>query len=212
MMMNKTLKQLEGAFTEFAINPLKKLIFGEKKIKNFDGLKNFVMERTAYVTQVTLNGYIRTRIGVMFVKTLDDQSFVKSIEIAKWNIYVIALQDLLLFTFSYIYNKHGINEIERLSVLYENILIEQKISGLNDEIKNKSLNEFNERLPNINWQTYFKQDPFQKSCQALFYWAPIAEHLKDLDKEIVFNSMINQWKNVISDFAKLFEGIDGEGR
>ncbi len=58
MMMNKTLKQLEGAFTEFAINPLKKLIFGEKKIKNFDGLKNFVMERAAYVTQVTLNGYI----------------------------------------------------------------------------------------------------------------------------------------------------------
>ncbi|MFM7985531.1 MAG: hypothetical protein ACKPKO_40085, partial [Candidatus Fonsibacter sp.] len=68
--MDKTLKQLKGAFTDFALNPLKKLIFGEKKIKNFEGLRNFVMERSAYVTQVTLNGYLRTRIGVTFVKTL----------------------------------------------------------------------------------------------------------------------------------------------
>ncbi|MBM5786254.1 MAG: hypothetical protein FJ373_00265 [Pelagibacterales bacterium] len=210
--MDKTLKQLKGAFTDFALNPLKKLIFGEKKIKNFEGLRNFVMERSAYVTQVTLNGYLRTRIGVTFVKTLDDQSFVNSIEIAKWNIYVVAVQDLLLFTFSFIYSRDGRNETSKLHSLYENILIEQRESGLQDEIKNKSIAEFNQRIKTINWQTYFKQEPFKKSCQALFYWTPIAEHLKDLDKEIVFNSMLNQWKNVINDFAKLFESLDGEIR
>jgi len=210
--MDKTLKQLKGAFTDFALNPLKKLIFGEKKIKNFEGLRNFIMERSAYVTQVTLNGYLRTRIGVTFVKTLDDQSFVNSIEIAKWNIYVVAVQDLLLFTFSFIYSRDGRNDTSKLQSLYENILIEQRESGLKDDVKNKSIVDFNQRIPTINWQTYFKQEPFKKSCQALFYWTPIAEHLKALDKEIVFNSMLNQWKNVINDFAKLFESLDGEVR
>ena len=38
---------------------------------------------------------------------------------------------------------------------------------------------------------------------ALFHWAPIADELKELDKEIVINSIKNKWMLVVSDFEKI---------
>ena len=48
----------------------------------------------------------------------------------------------------------------------------------------------NERLENINWETYFNDLPFNQSALALYKWAPIAEELKTLDRKIVLNSVI----------------------
>ena len=202
-------KQVIGVFKDFLINPVKKLFLGEKKIKNFDDLKNFISKKSAYVSQFTLYGYLRTRMGgINFYKSLNDLPFNTSVNIARWNIFLVAVQDLLLFTFSYIYNKQDRSIISNASLFFKKILEEQQPYGLEDELKNKSMNEFEERIKKVNWHMCYKTKPFEKSCEALFTWAPIADQLKDLDKEIVINSMDVQWQNVMIDFVKLLQPLN----
>ena len=96
-------KQVKGVFRDFLINPAKKIFLGEKKITNFDDLRNFISNKSAFVSQFTLYGYLRTRMGgITFYKSLNDLPFERSVNIARWNIYLVSVQDLLLFTFSYI--------------------------------------------------------------------------------------------------------------
>jgi hypothetical protein len=202
-------KQVIGVFKDFLINPVKKIFLGEKKIKNFDDLKNFINNKSAFVSQFTLYGYLRTRMGgINFYKSLNDLPFNTSVNIARWNIYLVSVQDLLLFTFSYIYNKQDRSIISNASLFFKKILEEQQPYGLEDELKNKSMNEFEERIKKVNWHMCYKIKPFEKSCEALFTWAPIADQLKDLDKEIVINSMDVQWQNVMIDFVKLLQPLN----
>ena len=46
---------------------------------------------------------------------------------------------------------------------------------------------FDQRLQNINWDTYYKDLPFNPSALSLYKWAPIADELKTLDRKIVLN-------------------------
>ena len=206
-------KQVIGAFNDFLINPVKKLFLGEKKIENFDDLRNFISNKSAFVSQFTLYGYLRTRMGgINFYKSLNDLPFETSVNIARWNIYLVSVQDLLLFTFSYIYNKQDRNIITNANSFFKKILEEQQHFGLEAELKNKSIKEFDERIKKVNWHMSYKQKPFERSCEALFVWAPIADQLKDLDKEIVINSMDVQWQNIMIDFVKLLRPLDANVR
>jgi len=203
------IKQVIGVFKDFLINPVKKLFLGEKKITNFYDLRNFISNKSAYVSQFTLYGYLRTRMGgINFYKSLNDVPFGTSVNIARWNIFLVSVQDLLLFTFSYIYNKQDRNIITYANSFFKKILEEQQPFGLEIELKNKSIKEFDERIKKVNWHMCYKQKPFEKSCEALFTWAPIADQLKDLDKEIVINSMDVQWQNIMIDFVKLLKPLD----
>ena len=47
-----------------------------------------------------------------------------------------------------------------------------------------------------------------KSSQALYNWAPVADELKKLDKQIVLNSMILKWNNIQKDFKKLANNFE----
>ena len=55
----------------------------------------------------------------------------------------------------------------------------------------------------FNIKEYSDKNPFINSCNALFHWAPIAEELKELDKEIVINSIKNKWMLVVADLEKI---------
>ncbi|MFM7984450.1 MAG: hypothetical protein ACKPKO_34505, partial [Candidatus Fonsibacter sp.] len=68
--------------------------------------------------------------------------------------------------------------------------------------------EFKQRVEKVNWHMSYKQKPFEKSCKALLSWSPIADQLKDLDKEIVINSMDIQWQNIMIDFVKLLQPLN----
>ena len=62
-----------------------------KSIKSKKDLEKFIQERSAHVSQTTLYGYLKTRIGVKYIAMMEDEVFLKSINIAKWNIYAVAL-------------------------------------------------------------------------------------------------------------------------
>ena len=77
-----------------------------KSIDSTDQLELFIKEQSAHVTQTTLYGYVKTRMGLKYTLMFENKSFLESIEIAKWNIYVVALQDRLpLYSLSYLVDK-----------------------------------------------------------------------------------------------------------
>ena len=75
--------------------PVEKVTSYFKSIKSKGDLQKFIQQRSAHVTQTTLYGYLKTRIGVKYTAMVEDEVFSKSINIAKWNIYMIAIADEL---------------------------------------------------------------------------------------------------------------------
>ena len=90
-----------------------KAFIPKKKIKNLDDLEEFIQSKSAWVTQVTLYGYLKTRMGTRYVLHFENDEFMSSVNLAKWNIYSVALQDLTLYTFSYLKNNFNFNDLEK---------------------------------------------------------------------------------------------------
>ena len=184
---------------------LLKAFLPKKKIKNIEDLKEFIQKKSSWISQVTLYGYLKTRMGTKYVLHFDDEIFLSSINKAKWNIYSIALQDLTFYTLSYLNVYYNYNETSKASEIYEEIINNEITNGMPEEVVLKGKEKFKERLQKINWKEYYKSWPFNESALALYEWAPIAEELKTLDRKIVLNSMILKWENIQEEFIKLIK-------
>ena len=182
-----------------------KAFIPKKKIKNIDQVENFIQTKSAWVTQVTLYSYLKTRMGTRYVLHFDNDVFMSSLNIAKWNIYSVALQDLTFFTFSYLKVNFNYQNIDQAKEIFNKILDDEISNKMPLDIIEEAKRTFNERLQNLNWETYYKDLPFNPSALSLYKWAPIAEELKSLDRKIVLNSMILKWDIIRNEFEKLIE-------
>ena len=182
-----------------------KAILPKKKIKNIDDLIGFIQKKSAWVSQVTLYNYLKTRMGTKWVLHFDDEKFLASINQAKWNIYSVALQDLTFYSLSYLNVFYNYKKTDSAVDVYDEILNKELENGMPEEVISKAKKNFTERLKKIDWETYYKTWPFNESALALYEWAPIAEELKTLDKKIVLNSMILKWDNIKAEFSKLIK-------
>ena len=180
-------------------------VFPKKKIKNIEDLKSFIQKKSAWVSQVTLYNYLKTRMGTKWVLHFDDEIFLTSINKAKWNIYSIALQDLTFYSLSYLNVFYNYQETNKANEIYEKILNKEIENGMPKEVIVNGIEKFRERLQKIDWEIYYKSWPFNESALALYEWAPIADELKILDRKIVLNSMILKWDNIKDEFAKLIK-------
>ena len=187
--------------------PVEKVTSYFKSIKSKSDLQKFIQQRSAHVTQTTLYGYLKTRIGVKYTAMVEDEVFSKSINIAKWNIYMIAIADCTFYTFSYLISEKNLKENDCKDI-YLNIIEKEKVNGLSDEVYEKAKKEFLNRFEKIDFHKYYLDTPFKESCMALYNWAPIADELKILDKEIVLNSMKLKWNLKIDEFKKLTKNLN----
>ena len=195
------------SFKDFKIYffSLFKAFIPKKKIKNFNDLEGFIQSKSAWVTQVTLYNYLKTRMGTRYVLHFENDKFMSSVNLAKWNIYSVALQDLTFFTFSYLKIKLNYTEHLKAKEIYFNILDDEISNKMPLEIIKEAKEKFDERLNNIDWDNYYMDHPFNPSALTLYKWAPIADELKTLDRKIVLNSMILKWNNIEKEFKKLID-------
>ena len=182
-----------------------KAILPKKKIKNINDLESFIQKKSAWVSQITLYSYLKTRMGTKYVLHFDDEVFLSSINQAKWNIYSIALQDLIFYTLSYLNVFYNFQEMDNAKKIYEKILNNELKNNMPENIIDNGKKIFNERLQKIEWKNYYKSWPFNESALALYEWAPVAKELKTLDRKIVLNSMILKWENIQKEFIKLVD-------
>ena len=188
--------------------PIKRIFSKYRQIKTVEQVKTFIQEQSAQVTQMTLYGYLKTRMGAKHVIMFEDKDFLRSINIAKWQIYGISLIDCTFFCFSFLYKEKNFLKTDQANQIFFEILNTEKASGMDIEAYNNSTKEFNLRFSEVNWETYYNNNPFMKSSQALYNWAPVADELKKLDKQIVLNSMILKWNNIQKDFKKLASNFE----
>ena len=182
-----------------------KAFIPKKKIKNLDELENFIQTKSAWVTQVTLYSYLKTRMGTRYVLHFDNDEFMSSVNLAKWNIYSVALQDLTFYTFSYLKINFNYQNIDQAKEIYLKILDDEISNKMPLDIIEEAKKTFNDRFQNLNWEIYYKDLPFNPSALSLYKWAPIAEELKSLDRKIVLNSMILKWDIIKQEFEKLIQ-------
>ena len=131
-----------------------------------------------------------------------DDVFIESVNKAKWNIFSEAVTDLTFFSLSFLNNKYNIDNLDP-NKIYETILENEILTGLPKDMCEKYKVKFKEKLISFNIKEYSSNNPFANSCNALFHWAPIADELKELDKEIVINSIKNKWMLVVADLEKI---------
>ena len=199
------LKEIKLADFRLYLFSLFKAFIPKKKIKSDEDLKKFIQTKSAWISQVTLYSYLKTRMGTKYVLHFDNEELLGSINEAKWNIYAVALQDLTLFCVSYLNVNFNYLEVENAKKIYENILNDEVSNGMPNDIIEEGKKKFEERLQKINWKTHFNSLPFNDSALSLYKWAPIADELKTLDRKIVLNSMILKWDNIQEEFIKLIK-------
>ena len=177
----------------------------KKKIKNLDELEHFIQTKSAWVTQVTLYNYLKTRMGTRYVLHFDNDEFMGSVNLAKWNIYSVSLQDLTFFTFSYLKDNSNYQETDKAKEIFNKILDDEISNQMPLKIIEEARANFEERFQNINWDNYYADIPFNPSALSLYKWAPIADELKALDRKIVLNSMILKWDVIKQEFQNLIQ-------
>ena len=177
-----------------------KAFIPKTKIKTLDELEEFIQTKSAWVSQVTLYSYLKTRMGTRYVLHFDNDEFMKSVNEAKWNIYSVALQDLTFFTFSYLKVNFSYNELDKAKEIFLKILDDETTNNMPLNIIEEAKKEFDERLIKIDWEKYHNDRPFNPSALAMYKWAPIADELKTLDRKIVLNSVILKWDVIKKEF------------
>ena len=197
------LRDLKLEYLKEYIAPIFNFLKPKKKITNISELKDFIQRKSAWVSQETLYGYLKTRMGAKYILMFEDDIFLGSINKAKWNIFAVALQDLTFYSLSYLKNNLNVDLTLKSNDIYEEILNEELKNEMPNDIIERSKKKFNERREKVDWQKYYSGLPFNESALALYEWSPVADELKTLDKKIVLNSMILKWDNIKKEFPTL---------
>jgi len=182
-----------------------KAFIPKKKLKDLNDLEEFIQTKSAWVAQVTLYNYLKTRMGTRYVLHFENDEFMKSVNLAKWNIYAVSLQDLTFYVFSYLKIKFNYQDLEKANQIFNNILDDEISNGMPENIMEEAKKNFDERLKKINWDNQINDYPFNTSALSLYQWAPIADELKTLDRKIVLNSMILKWDIIKKEFDERIE-------
>ena len=182
-----------------------KAFIPKKKLQNLNDLEEFIQTKSAWVAQVTLYSYLKTRMGTRYVLHFENDEFMQSVNLAKWNIYAVSLQDLTFYVFSYLKINFNFQEFNKVEEIFNNILDDEILNQMPKDINEECRKTFNERLEKMNWDNQINDYPFNPSALSLYKWAPIAEELKTLDRQIVLNSMILKWDIIKKEFVSLIQ-------
>jgi hypothetical protein len=166
-------------------------------------LVTFLQSRASYVAQTSLYGYLRTRAGMRYPELFADDSFVRSVNLAKWHIWVACLGDLAVYAGGLVARRSGARHAQVAALLQEAVETILSATGVPDDAGPEfasHVQRLRARLALCDWAAVDDDDgAFSESPGALVQWAPIVDHLKELDEPIVRNSVRFRWQEVRRD-------------
>ena len=86
----------------------------KKPISQLSELIEFIHRNASFVSQVVLLTYIKARAGTQYPKLFENREYLKSIEIARSNIYAASVADLIF----YVINEHCLKDIKRNKIRF----------------------------------------------------------------------------------------------
>ena len=169
-------------------------------IVGVDGLTQFLETRASHVAQTSLYSYLRTRAGTRYLELFQNDDFINALNVAKWQIWLACLSDLAVYAGTLIFQQ-GRVPADRVSVL-----IKTSVEGVFTSVGvppdagpafSEGVRRVRARLEGTDWVFVTDDEQtFRESPDALVEWAPIVDELKQLDIEIVKNSMRFRWHEI----------------
>jgi len=172
-----------------------------RRIVDPESLRDFLQSRSNLVAQSSLYGYLRTRAGTRFPELFSHEEFSKSIDIAKWNVWLACLSDLSVYAGGLLRRRTRDAEVGPLIAGAVAAILESTgiPPGAGEDFP-RLAGQLRARLAACDWAAVQDDETaFVESPSALVRWAPVIEDLKRLDEEIVRNSVRFRWQEVRRD-------------
>jgi len=181
----------------------------DEPVNSPEGLSRFLDTRASFVAQTSLYGYLRTRAGMIYPQLFDDDVFVRSINIAKWHVWLACLSDLAVYAGGLLARQSPAlaPEVGALLRGVVGAILEEK--GVPPDADSEFAAHAERVLGRIaasDWTRVSDDEKvFSESPTALVRHAPVVENLKELDEEIVRNSVRFRWQEVRRDLRRNLE-------
>ncbi len=180
-----------------------------RPVADIEGLAYFLRTRASHVAQTSLYGYLRTRAGTRFPELFSDDAFVESINIAKWHVWLACVSDLAIYAGGLLRSQTPGHESEvapLMAGVVDSILQETGVPADAGKGFEAHASHVRARVAMCDWGTVSDDETaFSQSPAALVQWAPIVDELKQLDEEIVINSVRFRWQEVRRDLRRLLD-------
>lgn len=178
----------------------------EGPIDSAEALGRFLAERASFIAQTSLYGYLQTRAGMRYPQLFDDDAFVASINVAKWQLWLDCLADLAVYAGSRV-AQHRPDETPRIGRamidVVAAVLDRTGVPGDAGADFAAHAHKVRERVARTDWLAVGPGEAaFTDSPAGIVRWAPVKDELKVLDEEIVRNSVRFRWQAVRRDFAE----------
>jgi hypothetical protein len=174
-----------------------------------EALARFLDQRASFVAQTSLYGYLRTRAGMRYPELFTDDPFVVSINIAKWHVWLDCLSDISVYAGSRL-AQQAPRELPRVAQM-----MAATVDGILERTGSpaEAGGEFaahaervRHRVARTDWLAVGPDEAaFTESPAGLVRWAPVMDELKQLDEEIVLNSVRFRWQEVRRELAALLD-------
>lgn len=174
-----------------------------------NALLSFAERQSAYVSQVTLYGYVKTRAGTSWPKLFENETYLISLKTARWHIYAACVADISQFLAARLFTHGGLKEAQAAAfanemtahILKNTIQEDVPQSAFDDVILSSSI-----AAEKQDWhEAATKVSTFQSSADAFMRWAPTADEFKVLDEEIMRNSIHMRWIGIRRDVKETLD-------
>ncbi|MBX2804563.1 MAG: hypothetical protein KTR19_01205 [Hyphomicrobiales bacterium] len=196
--INQVLKWVPETISSAVRNRIK-----SDPIVTVDHMAKFVQTRAAFVAQTSLFGYLKERMGTSYPKHFENEDFVESVRTAQIRVYAACAADLSIFTTANI-AQSGLERPEARSLA--EYCYKYALDNSGREIadnKNDQIAAFRERAEQTAWpQAQLESNAFFASPKMLVEAAPVINEFKQLDSEIVMNSIRFRWRDIREQFRK----------
>ncbi len=176
--------------------------FERGRLRTVGSLADGLASRTTYVTQTSLYGYLKTRMGSRYQTYFLDEAFSQRLMQSVIEINAVALGDAII----YLLARHFVSSeaavpreaehrvealaLELYRVAYEQWRVEMRTAPV---VMPDGQSAFADRIAVTDLRQGASLDVFREGAGRLLREAPIADELKALDEEIVMRSVINRW-------------------
>jgi len=180
--------------------------WNEKPLDNVESASGFVSSRAAFVAQTTLYGYVRTRAGTRYTALFDDDLFARSLNIAKWHLFLACAADLAGYVAARCRDRLDTESEQALALSFlQSALAEYDAPARTVPDWEEAVARAESKLRLVRPDPEDPEAAFSGSEDALIHWAPIADELKILDEGIVRNSIRFKWKDIRAQLANLLQ-------
>lgn len=163
-------------------------------------LRQFLETRASYVAQTSLYGYLRTRAGMIYPQLFESDAFVRSVNIAKWHIWLACLADLSIYAGGLLAQRVPLRAAQVGAFMQRQVDAILAAVGTPPEADTEfatHAERVRARVAACDWSIVGDDEgAFSASPAALVRWAPVVDDLKELDEEIVRNSVRFRWQEI----------------